>query len=194
MGKGISSSLIISKYKKSTKPGSFQWILNIIFIPISWLIFLIAIPVAIIIGIAGTIQSWFTKKEESTYVDPAPYEAWHIFRGNGKLKIWQRYAGQVRFGPSYYHLKGEPDMPYFKNRIFGDWSFPTRSGMLLQEWTNTKKPETNLIHINEDTFEIEILEQQIPAVIWSAVRTVDGTIQLSCDTGTKIMEYSVTDS
>jgi len=118
-------------------------------------------------------------------------DQWTILTEQNNLKIFQKYKGEVRFGPVYLNLKSEPPISLLNDKIFGDWFFYYDKGIFLQQWNSADKPNTNLIFIDIITLDIKVLQENIPSVIWDIVETDNKELQLTCDTGKEILKYNI---
>lgn len=61
-------------------------------------------------------------------------ENWSLFFQQDHLTIYQQFAGEIRFGPTYLLLKMEQFLKEFSGKIYDDWFYQTSDGLLLQEW------------------------------------------------------------
>ncbi len=163
-------------------------VLSILLYPI---IIAIGLIIMLFVGIFAFFQRLFSKSELEIESTPTEIEQWSILTNIGGLNIYQKYIGQIRFGPGYLNLKSEPEIPYLNNKFFGDWFFTYSNGILLQQWNSTEKPNTNLIFVSIDNFEVQILEKNIPSINWKIVETEDKTLELNCDTGKDVLTYKI---
>lgn len=131
----------------------------------------------------GIIKSELT--EESTAGQ------WAIWTGINGLKIFQKFEGEIRHGPTYITLKSEPAIKDLDDKTFGDWFFQYKNGLLLQQWNSTDTPDTNLVFIDTDKLETQTIEKKIPSVLWDIVETENNILQLNCDTGREILTYKI---
>ena len=92
---------------------------------------------------------------------------WSIFVNNKKLNLFQKFAGEIRFGPEYINLKSEPEIKELNSKIYGDWFYLTEIGIFLQEWKSLSLPNSSLIFINFETLEYKKLEENIKSVFWN---------------------------
>ena len=60
---------------------------------------------------------------------------WSIMTSFLDLKLLSKYAGELRFGPAYIHLKTEPKNVFGKE-FYGDWFYRTENGVYLQKWNS----------------------------------------------------------
>lgn len=72
---------------------------------------------------------------------------WVILTSFSELKLLSKYAGELRFGPAYIHLKTEPKNT-FGNECFGYWFFRTENGVYLQKWNSN--PIKSGVHIKSE--------------------------------------------
>jgi hypothetical protein len=165
-------------------------ILSVILYPIILLIGLVTILFAAIISLFQKMPSQ-EGKEKLVDKEQTLNETWSVLTEQGNLKIFKKFAGEVRFGPAYLHLKSDPIIPLLTDKFFGDWFFHFDNMLLLQQWNSTDKPNTNLVGIDTLTFDTNVLIQSIPSVLWDIVETEANDLQLTCDTGTEILKYSI---
>jgi len=165
-------------------------ILSIVLYPIALLIGLVTILFAAIVSLFQ-ITSSTASKEKLVDKEQTFSETWSVLTEQDNLKIFRKFAGEVCFGPVYLHLKSDPIIPFLTDKIFGDWFFYFDNMLLLQQWSSTDKPNTNLIGIDTLTFDTNILMHNIPSVLWDIVETEADDLQLTCDTGTEILKYSI---
>ena len=92
---------------------------------------------------------------------------WNIFLNSENLNIYQRFEGEIRFGPEYLQLKTEPKIPEFYGKIFGDWFYKTSDGVFLQEWNSLQKADSNLIYIDFKDLKFITLQKNIESVFWN---------------------------
>jgi len=146
--------------------------------------------------IVSLFQKMFSTESKEKLADQEQTftETWSVLTEQGKLKFFSKYVGEVRFGPAYLHLKSDPAIPFLTDKVFGDWFFHHDNMLLLQQWNSTDKPNTNLIAIDTMTFDTTALLQNIPSVLWDIVETEQNNLQLTCDTGSEILKYSIKSS
>ena len=94
---------------------------------------------------------------------------WSIFLNSENLIIYQKFAGEIRFGPEYFELKTDPIIIDFNNKIFGDWFYRTSNGVFLQEWKSIKNANTNLIYIDFTNQSFITLHKNIESVFWNII-------------------------
>lgn len=116
---------------------------------------------------------------------------WNIFCATNKIKLYQKYRGEVRFGPVYLNLKSEPSIEILNAKMFGDWYYIYNDGIFLQQWNATEEANTNLIFINTENFELKKIKESIPSVLWEMKLSENGILELNCDTGNEILKYQV---
>ena len=146
-----------------------------------------------LVGIFSIFQKLFSTKDKSSDI-AQDYDLdgrWAILTEQNKLKIFQKYRGEVRFGPTYLSLKSEPANEFLNGKTFGDWFFYYSQGIFLQQWNSLDKPNTNLIFIDTITFDAKVLQKNIPSVMWDIVETDTKELQLTCDTGKEILNYKI---
>jgi hypothetical protein len=118
-------------------------------------------------------------------------DLWTIFTKQDNLTIFQKFQGEIRFGPVYLSLKADPIIEFLKDKIFGDWFFCYYKGIFLQQWNSTDKANATLIYIDIVTLEIKVLKDNIPSVIWNIVAIRDNQLELTCDTGNEKLVYNL---
>lgn len=162
----------------------------IVIYPIVWVIGLLLI---VLVSIFSIFQKLFSTKDKSSDIvlDRDLNGRWAILTEQHNLKIFQKYRGEVRFGPIYLSLKSEPRNEFLNGKIFGDWFFYYGQGIFLQQWNSLDKPNTNLIFINTTTFDTKVLQANIPSVMWDIVETDTKELQLTCDSGKEILKYKI---
>jgi hypothetical protein len=163
-------------------------ILMLIFYP---MIIAVGIVIMLFVGIFAFFQRLLLKPRLEIESTTTEIERWNILTNISGLNIFQKYVGQIRFGPAYLNLKSEPEIDYLKNKPFGDWFFTYSNGILLQQWNSTEKPNTNLIFIGINNLEVQVLEKNIPSINWEIVETRDKTLELNCDTGKEVLTYKI---
>ena len=94
---------------------------------------------------------------------------WSIFLNSENLIIYQKFAGEIRFGPEYLELKTDPIIIDLSNKIFGDWFYRTSNGVFLQEWNSIKYANTNLIFIDFTNQIFITLHKNIESVFWNII-------------------------
>src|SRR5690606_23614753 len=114
---------------------------------------------------------------------------WTTLTETNRLKLYQQYAGEIRFGPVYLKLKSNPHIATLERKLFGDWFFCYQSGIFLQQWNSTDNANTNLIFIDTDNLEVKVIIKNIPSVLWKIVETENKTLELICDIGKKILTF-----
>ena len=91
---------------------------------------------------------------------------WSTFLNSESLNIYQKFEGEIRFGPEYLQLKTEPIIQEFNGKIFGNWFYRTSSGVFLQEWNSLQNANSNLIYIDFKKLKFITLQQNIESVFW----------------------------
>ncbi|WP_452231857.1 hypothetical protein [Lacinutrix sp. MEBiC02595] len=97
---------------------------------------------------------------------------WSIMTSFPDSKIWSKYAGEIRFGPAYLHLKTEPKN-VFEKQFFGDWFYRTENGVYLQKWNSNPiksgvrtKANNDLIYYDRLKNKIKSIETGIKSFHW----------------------------
>ena len=188
---------LTDRFKKPETSNRFtNGLVNILSVILYPLILLFGLVTLFFAAILSLYQKTFTNKGDNTSTEnlQPSIEQWSILTEQGNLKIFSKFAGEARFGPAYLHLKSDPVIAYLTDKIFGDWFFHRDNVLFLQQWNSTGKPNTNLVAIHTLTFDIKLLEQNIPSVLWNIVETENSSLQLTCDTGHEILRYSISSS
>ena len=101
----------------------------------------------ILVGIFSIFRKLFSTKDKNADVvqDQELNGRWAILTEQNKLKIFQKYKGEVRFGPTYLNLKSDPTIKFLNDKTFGDWFFYYDKGIFLQQWNSIDKPNTGCV-------------------------------------------------
>ena len=179
--------------KQETSNKFISGLVNVILIVLYPLVLLIGLVTMFFAALISFYQKIFTTKAHVRIVEntKSSVEHWSIMTERDNLKILSSYAGEVRFGPVYLNLKSEPLIPFLGSKVFGEWIFYRDNILFLQKWNSTNKPNTDLVAIDTLTFEIKVIQQNIPSVLWDIVETENGNLRLTCDTGYEILKYSI---
>lgn len=167
--------------------------LTIIFFPI---ILVVGLLLMIFAGILSFFQKLIMSKDEKEKMNfdlktNTHNDQWTIWTTINGLKIFQKFEGEIRFGPAYFALKSDPTIRGLQGDRFGDWFFQYQNGIFLQKWNSIDRPNTNLLFVDSDTRETLTIEKNIPSVLWNIIETVDKTLELKCDTGQEIITYKI---
>jgi hypothetical protein len=188
---------LISKIKKKSDSNRFvNGLLKILQIILYPVIVVGGLLYLLIIIIFGLIQNMFGAKTKNDKIEREVIadryaDKWTILTEINGFKIFQKYKGEVRFGPAYLSLKSEPTLAGFNDCIYGDWFFQYQNGIFLQKWNSIKIPDTDLVFIDIETKEIKTIMTNISSVLWDIVETDNGILQLNCDSGKEIMTYKI---
>jgi len=185
---------LIDKIKKPIEGNRIlNGIMNVLVIILFPIILIVGIIIMMFVGIFAFFQKLFSKPETKLELETesTQIEQWNLFTNLSGLNIYEKYVGEIRFGPAYLNLKSKPKIEFLENKLFGDWFFTYSNGILLQLWNSTKKPNANLIFIGIDNCKVQVLEKNIPSVNWEIVETKDKTLELNCDTGKEILNYKI---
>lgn len=113
---------------------------------------------------------------------------WAIMVFHQGTRIRSKYAGEIRFGPAFLHLKSEP-INVFGNQFFGDWFYKTQQGIYLQLWNSNPikegvhtKANNDLLFLNTETKELTTIKKGIPSFFWSIEENEHGKLFLVYDT------------
>jgi hypothetical protein len=185
---------LIDKIKKPIEGNRIlNGIMNVLVIILFPIILIVGIIIMMFVGIFAFFQKLFSKPETKLELETesTQIEQWNLFTNLSGLNIYEKYVGEIRFGPAYLNLKSKPKIEFLENKLFGDWFFTYSNGILLQQWNSAKKPNANLIFIGIDNREVQVLEKNIPSVNWEIVETKDKILELNCDTGKEILNYKI---
>ncbi|MFT5819330.1 MAG: hypothetical protein ACI8ZM_000553 [Crocinitomix sp.] len=69
---------------------------------------------------------------------------WTVLVGIFDIIIYCKNAGELRFGPTYLHLKSDPNNIFGKH-FYGDFHYKTNNGIYFQKWNSS--PLKNGVHI-----------------------------------------------
>ncbi|MES2484559.1 MAG: hypothetical protein V4581_01225 [Bacteroidota bacterium] len=107
-------------------------------------------------------------KSKTTLPDLPALNAWGmLFQGNG-LSLYSRFAGSLPDGTDYIYLKSYPEVFALERCIFGDWIYPARNGIYLQQWDDDKASACALVYISFESMEAEVLKTSIKSSDWNA--------------------------
>ncbi len=112
-----------------------------------------------------------------------------LFAELNNFKLYQSYAGEIRFGPIYLILLSKPEIPNLSWTYYGDWFFYFKHYIFLQQWNSIERPDTNIVLINTLELTAKTLRENIPSVLWEMVVDENGFPLLSCDTGRDISKF-----
>jgi hypothetical protein len=116
-------------------------------------------------------------------------ENWSIMTSFSELKILSKYAGELRFGPAFIHIKTEPKNVFGKE-FYGDWFYRTENGIYLQKWNSN--PIKNGVHTKADNDLIfydpiknkkEVIETGIKSFHWKIEENENDELILVSDNG-----------
>lgn len=113
---------------------------------------------------------------------------WSILTSFSAVKLYSKYMGELRFGPTYLWLKNKPDN-IFKNEFYGDWFYKVEKGVYLQKW-NSNPEEGVHIKISNDlilyepiTNTAETIISNIPSFHWEIITNKNNDLVLVSDNG-----------
>ncbi|WP_340156428.1 hypothetical protein [uncultured Winogradskyella sp.] len=125
--------------------------------------------------------------EYDSYADEK--NEWAILTSFSELKLLSKYAGELRFGPAFIHLKTEPKNTFGKE-FFGDWFFRTEDGVYLQKWNSNPiksgvhtRANNDLIYYDRLKNKIEVLETGIKSFHWTMEKGENNELTLISDNG-----------
>lgn len=116
---------------------------------------------------------------------------WSIMTKLNGLEIYKKFEGEIRFGPIYMSLTSQPNINGFHDKIFGDWFYPYKNGLFLQQWNSTDLPNTNLIYLDSEIRKFTIVKSDISSVLWDMIENENNKLELTCDTGKEIYKYEL---
>ena len=135
---------------------------------------------------------FYTKKMDlDTYFDKK--NEWSILISSGPVKILSKYAGEIRFGPTYIYLKSEPEN-IFEKQIFGDWIYKADNGVYLQKWNSKQDAKTDLIFYDTDKNQIDIIEYGINSFFWEIEKDKHNNLTLISDNGKQKRRIKITNA
>ncbi|EJF10135.1 hypothetical protein [Pontibacter sp. BAB1700] len=187
----------INAIKKRTKGNRFlNPLLTIANLAIYPIIVIGGLIIMLFAGLLSFFQRLTMTKEEKEqmkvlFAGGSAAEQWTVWKEVNGLKLYQKYNGEVRFGPAYFLLKSEPFIYGLSDKVYGDWFFQYGEGLFLQQWNSIDTPNTNLLFINSETLELSIIEKNVPSVLWEMVKIDNKSVQLNCDTGREILKYRI---
>ncbi|ESU22788.1 hypothetical protein FSS13T_25280 [Flavobacterium saliperosum S13] len=201
MSKKINIEFISKIGKPKTGNPIINSLVNILVILSYPIIIILGLCFMLIMLLFSLFQSIFSSKKENTIetipeiiprINQSSWEnQWSIFTSTNQIKLYQNFIGEVRFGPVYLNIKSEPSIQKLSGKIFGDWFYQYQNGIFLQQWNSIDKANANLIFINPENFEMEIIKQNIPSVLWKMKRNENESLELICDTGNEILKYEI---
>tara|TARA_B100002049_G_C15841544_1_gene275357 strand:- start:32 stop:538 length:507 start_codon:yes stop_codon:yes gene_type:complete len=125
---------------------------------------------------------------------------WSILTSFSELKIMSKYAGELRFGPAFVHLKTEPKNAFGKE-FYGDWFFRTDSGVYLQKWNSNPiksgvhtRANNDLIYFDRIKNKINVLETGIKTFHWTIEKDENNGLTLISDNGKTTNRIKITNA
>ena len=93
--------------------------MNVLIIILFPVILIVGITVMIFIGVFTFLQKVFYKSETKLKLETESIqvEQWNLFINLSGINIYERYVGEIRFGPAYLNLKSEPKIEFLKNSL-----------------------------------------------------------------------------
>ena len=116
---------------------------------------------------------------------------WENFIEYESLIIQKQFAGEIRFGPTFFSLNSNPEIKELNSKIFGDWFYKTENLIFLQQWNSTEKTNTNLVLFNAETNELKRIEKNLNSVLWEMKNENEENLNLICNTGYEIKTYRI---
>lgn len=169
-------------------------VLSIILYPLLILGGLLFMLFAILLSIFQRLTSTKVQRQadkSADLKDKSIEKQWTILTETNRVKLYQHYGGEIRFGPVYLKLKSNPHIATLTGKLFGDWFFLYQNGIFLQQWNSTDNANTNLIFVDTDNLEVKVIRKNIPSVLWKIVETENKTLELICDTGKEMLTFKI---
>jgi hypothetical protein len=116
---------------------------------------------------------------------------WQPILESEDFVLYRKNIGEIRFGPGYFALRSVPEIEALNDQTFGEWTHRVEVGVLLQRWTSTTNPDTDLLLLDTKARTLRTIAKNIPSVQWR-VESSSGEILLVCDTGKETLKYSLT--
>ena len=114
---------------------------------------------------------------------------WSILISFSGLRILSKYAGELRFGPTFIHLKTEVNN-IFGKEFYGDWFYKTKDGIYLQKWNTNPikrgvhtKANNDLVYYDHLKNKIEVVETGINSFHWTMEKDENDGLTLISDNG-----------
>lgn len=119
-------------------------------------------------------------------------ETWSILTAFDQTKIYSKYAGELRFGPAFIHIKTEP-VNVFGEEFYGDWFFRTAKGVYLQRWNSNPldqgirtKAINDLVFYNPQKHKVSLILNGIKSFLWTIEKSENTILILASDNGKTI--------
>jgi hypothetical protein len=155
----------------------------------------------IIMVFAGLISLWqrvtiskedLQKEKEELLKMDVQSKQWSIFTTASNLIIEKQLAGSLPWDSGdYLYLRSNPAIPYFTDKLFGDWLHVSFNGVFLQRWNHTRDINCDLIYINFDTLKVTELETGIPSKDWTTEKISIDEINFIFSTSEADFSYNV---
>lgn len=127
-------------------------------------------------------------------------ENWSIMTSFSELKILSKYAGELRFGPAFIHIKTEPKNVFGKE-FYGDWFYRTENGIYLQKWNSNPiengvrtKADNDLIFYDRLKNKTEVVETGIKSFHWTIEKDENDELTLISDNGKTKNKIKITNA
>ncbi|MBL7952217.1 MAG: hypothetical protein JNM62_10905 [Flavobacteriales bacterium] len=172
---------------------SFLWRVGaIVIFP---LVLILGLGIMALAVLTSALSKLFSKRKSSfdpsSVQDSGSTNPWQPVLEQESMTLYQRNIGEIRFGPGYFALKSVPDIKALNDQTFGDWRHPIESGILLQRWNSTTKPDADLLFLDTETRTLRAIAKNIPSVLWRVESTTAKETLLICDTGRETLKYSI---
>ncbi|AZQ64734.1 hypothetical protein EI427_21150 [Flammeovirga pectinis] len=157
----------------------------------------------IILGISVFLllfqKKWIDKNAEyDSYSDEK--NEWSILTSFSELKILSKYAGELRFGPAYIHIKTEPKN-VFGEEFYGDWFYRIENGIYLQQWNSNPiksgvhtRANNDLIFYDRIKNQREIIETGIKSFHWKIEKDNNKELTLISNNGKSETRIKITNA
>jgi hypothetical protein len=127
-------------------------------------------------------------------------ENWSIMTSFSDFKFLSKYAGELRFGPVFIHIKTEPKNVFGKE-FYGDWFFRTENGIYLQKWNSNPikngvntKANNDLIYYDLLENKTKVLETGIKSFHWTMEKDENNELTLISDNGKRKSRIKITNA
>ena len=123
---------------------------------------------------------------------------WSVLTSFSEIELLHKYAGELRFGPAYIHIKTEPKNVFGKE-FYGDWFYRTDNGVYLQRWSGNPnktgvhtKADNDLIYYDVLKNKRMVIETGINSFQWTIEKDKDGSLTLISNNGKTINKIKLT--
>ncbi len=117
---------------------------------------------------------------------------WSVFTMTPHVKIDKQVAGSLPWDSGdYYYLKSNPEIEYFKNKLFGEWNLMDFDGVFLQKWNDTRNINCDLAFIDFDTLKVTELKTNISTKHWETEKINENEIKFTFSTSDSDLIYII---